>query len=410
MRKNPLRQSEFSVKILIMIKRECKPSTINSFFLFGPRGVGKTTLLEAFFSPQDSLSIDLLDPATFGDLTLDPARFTAIIDSPEHITKRVIVDEIQKLPSLLDVVQSQIQRRKRQFVLTGSSSRRLKQKGTNLLAGRAWVYNLYPFSASELSGQFDLKRCLEWGTLPDAYLASDALGAREYLNAYVGTYLQKEIQEEAWVRNINPFRKFLAIAAQMNGKILNKSGIALDTGVDDVTITNYFAILEDTLLGFQLPAYHQSVRKAQRQSPKFYLIDPGIKRALDRTLTISLEPQTSAWGEAFEHFIILEFKKNISYARLDWELSYLRTKEDVEIDLVIDRPGAKKLLVEIKSKDRVTGRDAKSLETLGVALDSNSERWLISNDPIEQSFSGTRALHWKVALQELFGRDPQNGS
>ena len=205
------------------------------------------------------------------------------------------------------------------------------------------------------------------------------------------------------MRNINPFRKFLAIAAQMNGKILNKSGIALDTGVDDVTITNYFAILEDTLLGFQLPAYHQSVRKAQRQSPKFYLIDPGIKRALDRTLTISLEPQTSAWGEAFEHFIILEFKKNITYARLDWELSYLRTKEDVEIDLVIDRPGARRLLVEIKSKDRVTERDAKSLETLGVALDSNSERWLISTDPIEQSFSGTRALHWKVALQELFG-------
>jgi predicted AAA+ superfamily ATPase len=370
--------------------------------LFGPRGVGKTTLLEEQFSAEDSLFIDLLDPNTFGDLSIDAKRFSALIDAPENIDKRVIVDEVQKLPALLDVVHSQIQNRTRQFVLTGSSSRRLKQKGTNLLAGRAWIYNLYPFASAELGGQFDLKTCLERGGLPDAYLASTAQDCWEYLSAYVGTYLQKEIQEERWVKNISPFRKFLAIASQMNGRIINKSRIATEAGVDDVTIANYFEILEDTLLGFYLPAYHTSVRKAQRHAPKFYLIDPGIKRALDRTLSTSLVPHTSAWGDAFEHWVILEFKKYITYARLDWEMSYIRTKDDVEIDLVLDRPGERKLLVEIKSKDRVSEYDAKPLETLGTALDDKAERWLLSTDPIEQRFAGTRAIHWQKALQELF--------
>ena len=152
-----------------------------------------------------------------------------------------------------------------------------------------------------------------------------------------------EIQEERWVKNISPFRKFLAIAAQMNGKIINKSRIATEIGIDDVTVANYFEILEDTLIGFTLPSYHRSIRKAQRQAPKFYLIDPGIKRALDRTLSVPLEPQTSAYGEAFEHWIIIEFKKLISYRRLDWELSFLQTKDNVEVHLIVDRPGQRNL-------------------------------------------------------------------
>lgn len=385
-----------------MIKRHCKLSESNSFFLFGPRGSGKTTLLTERFSPNDTLFVDLLDTNTFDEFLLDKNRFTLRIDAPQNLRKRVVIDEIQKIPTLLDVVQSQIQKRKRQFILTGSSSRRLKQKGTNLLAGRAWIYNLFPFSTDELGENFDLKRCLERGALPDSYLAPDEQAYREYLSAYSGTYLQKEIQEERWVRNLSPFRKFLAIAAQMNGKIINKSSIALEAGIDDVTVANYFEILEDTLIGFFIPAYHRSIRKAQKQAPKFYFIDPGIKRSLDRTLSVSLEPQTSAWGDAFEHWVVLEFKKQISYKRLDWEMFYIKTKEDVEIDLIIDRPGQKKLFVEIKSKSKITEKDAKSLETLGKDLDSKSERLLLSNDLLEQRIGGTRALHWQQGLTELF--------
>ncbi len=390
------------VKFLNMIQRACNLSKTHSFFLLGPRGSGKTTLLQQRFSLSDTVFVDLLDLNTFDELLLDKARFVSLIDSEGNSNKRVVIDEVQRIPELLNVVHSQIQKRKRQFVLTGSSSRRLKQRGTNLLAGRAWVFDLYPFGSLELGGEFDLRRSLEWGGLPEAYFAQSEGELKEYLTAYTSTYLQKEIQEERWVRNIVPFRKFLSVAAQMNGKIINKSAISKDIGVDDVTVANYFEILEDTLLGFFLPAYHSSIRKAQRQTPKFFLIDTGIKRALDRTLSIPLEPQTSAFGEAFEHWVILEFKKNISYSRLDWELSYLRTKDDLEIDLIIDRPGKPKLLVEIKSKTKVDARDAKSLESLGTDLDPNSEKWLLSNDRLEQKFGNTLALHWQEALRRLF--------
>ncbi len=386
-----------------MIPRCCNLSKSNSFFLFGARGTGKTTLLSQQFSPDDSLVFDLLDIDLYDELLLDPGRFRAMIHAPGRSDQKVIVDEVQKLPKLLDVVHAEIQRTKRQFILTGSSSRRLKQSGVNLLAGRAWVYNLYPFTWQELGDQFSLKKYLEWGTLPEAILAESNEHAKEYLTAYVSTYLQKEIQQEQWVRKLTPFRRFLAVAAQMNGQIVNKSKIAREVGVDDVTIANYFEILEDTLVGLMLPAYHSSIRKSQRQGPKFYFIDPGIKRALEKTLTVELLPQTSAWGDAFEHWLFLEIYKMTSYRRLDWSFSYVRTKDDVEIDLVVTRPGQKKLLIEIKSKTRVQESDAKALESLGHDLDPDAEKWLISCDPLEQSFGKTRAVSWQTALTDLFG-------
>ncbi len=385
-----------------MIQRHCKLSNTNSFFLFGPRSGGKTTLLKKLFDPEDTLFVDLLSIETFDEFLLDPTRFQALINTPEHINKRVVIDEIQRLPRLLDIVHMEIQKERRQFVLTGSSSRRLKQKGTNLLAGRAWVYNLYPFSSLELGDSFDLRKALEHGGLPDAYLASDDLAAREFLNAYVGTYLQKEIQEEQWVRKLAPFRRFLAVAAQMNGKIVNKSKIAREVGVDDVTIANYFEILEDTLIGISLPAFHRSVRKAQRESAKFYFIDPGIKRALDKTLSVELLPQTAAFGDAFEHWVILEIIKGASYCRFDWSFSYLRTKDGLEIDLIVERPGDQLLLIEIKSKSKIQKEDTKSLRLLGDDLSPGAAKWLLSNDPLEQNFGNVRALYWQAGVKELF--------
>lgn len=373
--------------------------------MFGPRGSGKSTLLHRHFPATDTLFLDLLDIQLFDDLMMDSGRFERIINASDAVHKRVVIDEIQKFPRLLDVVHQQIQKTKRQFIMTGSSARKLKQAGTNLLAGRAWLYNLYPFTSKELVSDFDLKRALERGTLPEAYLAPSAMDTREYLKSYVATYLEKEIQQEQWVRNLEPFRRFLAVAAQMNGKILNRSTIAREVGVNDVTVANYFEILEDTLLGFHLPAYHQSVRKAQRLAPKFYFIDPGIKRALDRTLVVELLPQTYAWGDSFEHWVILEIYKNASYLRYDWKFSYLRTKDDLEIDLIIDRPGLPMALVEIKSKEKVSEADAKALESLGPDIKRKAERFLLSMDPLEATFGRTRAFHWMKGLQVLLGQN-----
>ena len=370
--------------------------------MFGARGTGKTLLLQNSFSKKDTLFIDLLDVKLFEQFVMDIGRFEALINTKENRKKRVVIDEVQKMPRLLDIVHSQIQKTKRQFVLTGSSSRRLKQKGTNLLAGRAWVYHLYPFTSVELGRKFNLTKALEQGTLPDSILAKKPSEAREYLMSYVGTYLEKEIQQERWVRRLHPFRKFLSITAQMNGQIINKSKIARDVGVDDVTISNYFEILEDTLLGVTLPAFHRSVRKSQRQASKFYFIDTGIPRALSKTLSVKLLPQTSAFGVAFEHWVFLEIIKYASYTRKDWSFSYLRTKEDVEIDLIIERPESRLLLIEIKSTNTVTEEDAQALETLGKDVDKKADRWLISNDPLERRFGSTRALHWKKAMNILF--------
>ena len=384
-----------------MIQRHCELPQKNSLFLFGARGTGKTTLLQQTFSKKDSLFIDLLDIRLFDELILDPSRFSDLINNKQHRHKRVIVDEIQKLPRLLDVAHQQIQKSGRQFIFTGSSSRRLKQKGTNMLAGRAWVYHLYPFTSMELNKKFNLTKALERGAFPDVALAKRAEQAHEYLKAYVGTYLEKEIQQEQWVRKLQPFRKFLSIAAQMNGKIINKSKIAKDVGVDDVTVANYFEILEDTLLGILLPAFHQSIRKSQKQAPKFYFIDPGIQRALSGTLTVSLLPQTKAFGQAFEHWIILEIIKNASYKRRDWRYFYLRTKDNLEVDLIIEEP-RKRILIEIKSKNRVREEDTKVLQSLGKDFPPPADKWLISRDPLERNFGTVRALHWKQALQELF--------
>ena len=384
-----------------MIQRSCKFSKTNSFFLFGARGTGKTTLLHSLFSTKDTLFVDLLNVSLFEEFLFDTSRFEALINTKKNKNKRVIIDEVQKLPQLLDIIHAQIQKKKRQFILTGSSSRKLKQRGTNLLAGRAWVYNLYPFSSFEMGKRFNLKSALEWGTLPEAALAKNKESAREYLNAYVGTYLEKEIQQEQWVRKLQPFRKFLSIAAQMNGKIINKSKIARDTGVDDVTIANYFEILEDTLLGITLPAFHFSIRKAQKQAPKFYFIDTGIKRALSKTLTVELLPQTTAFGEAFEHWFLLEVIKNASYQRKDWTYSYLQTKDGAEIDLIIQRP-KDLVLIEIKSKDRVSEEDAKVLESLSKDIDPKAKRWLVSRDSLERRLGSVHFLPWQKALDKLF--------
>jgi predicted AAA+ superfamily ATPase len=382
-----------------MYVRLIKPLNQKSFFLFGARGVGKSTYLRNYFQGQRILWFDLLDADLEDRFTIDPKSFQQEVAGKIKDVDWIVIDEIQKCPKLLNYVQKFIVEEKAKFALTGSSARRLKQKGTNLLAGRAVTENLFPLTFLEIKEKFNLDEILQTGSLPEVVLSQNLEERHAFLRSYVLNYLKMEIQSEQWVRKIEPFRRFLPLAAQMNSKIINYTNLAKDIGVDTTTVQTYFDILEDTLVGFRLPAFHLSIRKQQRKAPKFYFFDLGVKRAAERCLDVPLKKGTYAYGEAFEHLVVLEIYRLAQYQKKDYELSYLLTKDGAEIDLIIHRPGKPFCLIEIKSKDKVDERDIKNLEHFRKDFE-NADFFLLSNDPIQKQIGHVRALHWKEGILE----------
>ncbi|MBM4316439.1 MAG: ATP-binding protein [Deltaproteobacteria bacterium] len=385
-----------------MIKRLINPLKQKSFFLFGARGVGKSTFLKEHFKNQRVLWFDLLDAELEDRFTLYPKEFYTQISGQLKKIEWVVIDEVQKCPKLLNYVQKLMVEDKIKFALTGSSARRLKQKGTNLLAGRALVESLYPFTFLELGDSFNLQQVLQTGSLPEVVTSSTPEEMNGFLRSYVLNYLKLEIQAEQWVRKLDPFRRFLPIAAQMNTKILNYTNIAQDVGVDTTTIQSYFDILEDTLLGVRLPAYARSIRKQQRKAPKFYFFDSGVKRAAERALDVPLTPGTYGFGEAFEHLVFVELFRLAQYFKKDYEFSYLLTKDGAEIDLIVDRPGKPLCLIEIKSKDRVDERDIKNLSHFQGDF-KKADFFLLSNDPNTKRIASVQALPWREGILEILG-------
>ena len=285
--------------------------------------------------------------------------------------------------------------------MTGSSARKLKRGSANLLAGRAFIYHLFPLTSIELGSVFELDKALQWGTLPAIFACDSDVERREFLNAYSHTYLKEEIVVEQVVRNLDPFRNFLEVAAQCNGKIINYLNIARDVGVDDKTIKNYFSILEETLIGFHLNAYHGSFRKRLTTKPKFYFIDPGIVRSLSRQLSLSITPGTYEYGCVFEHFIILECMRMADYQRTDYRFSYLRTHDDAEIDLVVERPGQPLLCIEIKSSKNISREDLSAFLHLTKDI-PNSEAVCFSNEVIPKQIEHVRVIPWQLGLKQYF--------
>jgi predicted AAA+ superfamily ATPase len=383
-----------------MVNRTINILINHSFFLFGARGTGKTFLLDRLLDPARTLSINLLDPVESQVFALDPRELLRRLQALPATTKYVFIDEVQKVPQLLDLVHDRIEKSEFIFALSGSSARKLKRGGANLLAGRAFTYQLFPYSEAELGERFDLITALQWGTLPKIWEYSTPEERQLYLQSYVATYLKEEIAEEQIVRKLDPFRRFLQVAAQTSGQIINYTNLARDTGVAVKTVQSYFQILEDTLIGFVLQPFHESVRKRQLGNPKFYLFDEGVRRALNRTLTIGLAPSTQGFGIAFEHFIINEIIKLNHYSHKDYELSYLRTYDDAEIDLIVERPGLPRALIEIKSKEQVDERDLRHLEGLGRNV-SNSEMFCFSRDPHPKRIGGVTCLPWQKGLREI---------
>ncbi len=377
-------------------------NTSHSLLLFGARGTGKSSLIGELFSTcENVLWIDLLDDEHHDEFRRQPSKLSERLATGAY--RVVVIDEVQKNPKLLDVVHLEIEKKKNiQFILSGSSARKLKRGSANLLAGRAFTFHLFPLTSFELGSTFDLQRALEFGTLPKLLEYSVDLDCTRFLKAYVKTYLKEEIIAEQIVRKVEPFQDFLEICAQMNGKIINFSKIAAEVGVDEKTVKTYFDILADTLIGFYLPPFHRSIRKRQRIAPKFYLLDTGVKRALGGGFGIPLTQKTFEYGNAFEHFVILEFIRLNSYTEMDYKLSYLRTKDDKEIDLILERPGGPDILIEIKSYSSVETSDAKDLSIFVDAWDRPAEAMILSQDNRLLNILGVTCLPWREALRQIF--------
>jgi len=322
-----------------------------SFFLFGPRGTGKSTWLQQAL--PDCFRIDLLDASLFLELSRDPHRLEALIGRRET-DAWIVLDEIQKIPPLLDEVHRLMELYKWNFALCGSSARKLRRGGANLLAGRALTLSMESFSAAELGDFFDLKFALNWGMLP--FVWNEPQYAADILAAYVNTYLKEELQAEGLIRNVPPFVRFLSVAGQINGQMVNAQNIARDAAVARSTVDNYFSILTDTLVGHFLPAWRPGLKVREATQPKFYWFDPGVARASAGLLR---DPTDRLWqGAALETMIYHELRVYNEVSRKQRPLYYYRTPAGVEIDFVIEtarrRPDSppQVIAVEVKRADR----------------------------------------------------------
>lgn len=374
-----------------------------NFFLFGPRGVGKTTLLKHLPLFEKALYINLLRAQEERQFARRPETLEAIVNALPSSTDHIIIDEIQKVPKMLDMVHHLIESTHKKFILTGSSARKLKHGGANLLAGRAFVYNLHPFTYLEIDSHASINDFLRWGMLPKIFEYDTDDKKQMFLEAYANTYLKEEVWVEQYIRELDPFRHFLEVAAQANGKIINFSNIARDVGVGIHLVQKYFSILEDTLLGFFLNSFQHSFRKRLSKSPKFYFFDTGVVRTLSGRISLPIEESNSAYGEAFEHFVIIQCKNLASYYHRDYKFSYLKTKDDAEIDLVVERPGQDILFIEIKSSVDVQDQQLTNLKQLAHAF-GQCESVCFSRDSFAKKLDGVMVYPWADGIRRYFAK------
>lgn len=387
------------------IQRTLKLSKYQSFFLLGPRGVGKSTLLKAHFSQENCLWLNLLDPEIEHRYAARPTRILEDWDAASHEVRKngwIVIDEIQRIPKLLDLVHLGIEEKKIKFALTGSSARKLRRGASNLLAGRAVEFRLHAFSSFELSKNFELEDALNWGTLPRAVeLKPEPIERRRFLTSYVNTYLREEIQAEQLVRKVEPFRLFLEIAAAANGSILNVSKLARQSGVEPRTAQRYFEVLIDTLVGFFLPSFNRSVRQRQASHPKFYFFDTGVVRAAIQVLDSKIAPGTYEFGKMFEHFVILEAIKSNDYAEAGFSLSYFRSADGAEIDLIAAKGIKKVFAIEIKStQDPDISEIRKLARIAGEIKGSVAYIFCLAKQP--SMIEGVRIVPWQQGIEEVF--------
>ena len=368
-----------------------------SAFLWGPRKTGKSTLLAKRF--PHSARFDLLETRTLLEFTREPWLFAerVLALDAEQRARPIIVDEVQKVPALLDETHRLIERYGLAFVLCGSSARKLKRGGANLLGGRAWRFDLHPLAWPEVP-EFDLLRALNRGLVPQHY---DAARHRRALAGYVEDYLKEEVFNEGLTRNAPAFARFFDALGFYHGQVLNFSNIARDCGVDAKTVREYFQILVDTLLGvFVDPLGRSRSRAVITRAPKFYLFDVGVAGYLSgRRLERAAGPD---FGLALEHLVLMEILAWRSYREKNVSLRYWRTKSGLEVDFVLGRDAD--VGIEVKSTRRVRPADLRGLRAF---CEEHSPRGaiVVSNDPAPRRAGDIDVLPWKVFLDRLWGND-----
>jgi predicted AAA+ superfamily ATPase len=354
-----------------MLNRSLKPlillNKMASVLLLGPRGTGKTALIKATFDGiANQIRVDLLQGLEYQRYLTSPHKLGIELRARLQATAGelfVSIDEIQRIPALLNEVHSVIEEFKGRvaFLLTGSSARKLKRSGANLLAGRAISCALHPLHASEL--EIDLAKALRIGTLPGVYLGADDL-AIPTLESYVSTYLREEIQQESLVREIDRFSRFLEYAGQNNGEPINFAKLGKQAGIAGKTAQEYFSILTDTLIAFQLPGWSESVKKQLLQAPKFYFFDTGVLNAINGYLRVDLRESSFLYGRLFETFILSQLVATNDYLSLGYRFFYWRDKNGHEVDLIIARNVSTPLAaVEIKSGVTPRAADCSGFKT-----------------------------------------------
>lgn len=352
----------------------------DSIFLFGARQTGKSTILRRQF--PDAIYIDLLNTDMKSRLSRRPALLYEMLHDKASGTL-VIIDEIPEVPELLNEVHRLIFERSLKFILCGSSARKLKRKGRNTLGGRALPVYLYPFVSAEIP-DFDIDRAVNYGMIPSHYLAGNPL---RRLAAYIEVYLKEEIKEEALVRNLGSFQRFLEVAALTNGEMINNNNIAQDCGVSATTVSSYFDILEDTLIGYRIPAFRKVMKRRLVGTPRFYYFDVGVANHLLHRK--ELTRGTTEYGHAFEHLVVQELYAYLHYRHSEEELTYWRTYTGIEVDAVI---GDARVAIEIKSVEEVMPKHLKGLKAFGEEH-PQSRLIIVSLDPINRRIGEVECIY-----------------
>lgn len=359
-----------------------------SCFLFGPRQTGKSSLVQHCFPKQRIYT--LLDSDTFLSLSQSPRRLSQEIQSDKEL---VIIDEIQKIPSLLDEVHLLIEERGIRFLLTGSSARKLRRGGVNLLGGRARSLSLHPFTYKELQGKFDIMKAVNRGLLPSIYFSDDP---EEDLKAYAGDYLKEEIAHEGLTRNIPAFSRFLEVAALCNGRLLNYAALSSDAQVARTTVQEYFHILKDTLIAYDLSPWKKSKKRKPLSTSKLYFFDGGVARHLQHRSTI--HARSPEFGEAFETYLFHELRAFSDYTGCG-DLYYWRSLSGFEVDFIL----ADSVAVEVKAKASLNEGDLKGLKAL--QEEGQLGHYILVNfSDRPREIGNIQILPWKDFLDRLWDR------